>query len=158
VITSFAGPHWFLSNFALLRVPCEVRWESEGLVWPAATVEHGYQACKMVSREDFELVIGARTPGRAKYLGRSLPFRANWNEVKFDVMEKLLRQKFSEPSMQQQLLATGEEYLIEGNRWNDRIWGACPGKAADGGDIWVGENHLGLLLMKVRDELRKERQ
>ena len=35
--------------------------------------------------------------------------------------------------------------LIEGNVWNDTFWGVCNGK---------GHNHLGKILMKVRDEIR----
>ena len=42
------------------------------------------------------------------------------------------------------LLATGEEYLVEGNTWGDKYWGVCGG---------IGLNHLGKLLMQVRDEL-----
>jgi predicted NAD-dependent protein-ADP-ribosyltransferase YbiA (DUF1768 family) len=34
--------------------------------------------------------------------------------------------------------------LIEGNWWGDTYWGVCNG---------VGENHLGKLLMKIRDYL-----
>jgi len=46
------------------------------------------------------------------------------------------------------LLATGDETLQEGNRWNDRYWGVCRG---------VGKNHLGNILMEVREYLRDER-
>lgn len=36
------------------------------------------------------------------------------------------------------------EELIEGNYWHDTYWGVCEG---------VGENHLGKLLMEIRNEL-----
>ena len=35
--------------------------------------------------------------------------------------------------------------LEEGNTWGDRVWGVCQGQ---------GENRLGKILMKVREELR----
>jgi hypothetical protein len=40
--------------------------------------------------------------------------------------------------------------LVEGNRWGDQFWGV---------DLrtGLGENHLGKILMKVRDELRSNR-
>ncbi|MCY8564311.1 NADAR family protein [Bacillus sonorensis] len=44
------------------------------------------------------------------------------------------------------LLQTGESILIEGNTWGDKIWGVCNG---------VGENKLGKILMKVRNELKE---
>jgi len=40
------------------------------------------------------------------------------------------------------LLQTGDEELIEGNKWGDRFWGVCKGK---------GKNNLGKILMKIRD-------
>lgn len=43
------------------------------------------------------------------------------------------------------LLATGSAELIEGNVWNDTFWGVCRGR---------GQNHLGRILMEVRDGLR----
>jgi predicted NAD-dependent protein-ADP-ribosyltransferase YbiA (DUF1768 family) len=45
------------------------------------------------------------------------------------------------------LLATDDEELVEGNWWNDTFWGVCRGD---------GENNLGKIIMKVRDELRQQ--
>jgi predicted NAD-dependent protein-ADP-ribosyltransferase YbiA (DUF1768 family) len=33
------------------------------------------------------------------------------------------------------------------NYWNDKFWGICKG---------VGENHLGKILMQIRDEIKSE--
>ena len=46
--------------------------------------------------------------------------------------------------LREQLLATGEAQLIEGNTWNDTFWGVCKGK---------GQNWLGRILVEVREEL-----
>ena len=43
------------------------------------------------------------------------------------------------------LLETGNEHLEEGNTWGDRIWGTVNG---------VGQNRLGKILMRVREELK----
>jgi DNA-binding NtrC family response regulator len=66
-------------------------------------------------------------------------------------MEELLMIKFGgkEPLLTRALLATGEAALIEGNSWNDTFWGVYNGS---------GENHLGRLLVKVREELVRQKQ
>ena len=48
-------------------------------------------------------------------------------------------------SLKEMLLLTGDQEIIEENYWGDTFWGVCRGK---------GQNHLGKILMKVRDELR----
>jgi hypothetical protein len=63
-------------------------------------------------------------------------------------MYRLLEIKFRQhPELAEQLLATGERELVEGNTWRDRIWGV---------DLktGTGENRLGKTLMVVRAELR----
>ena len=60
-------------------------------------------------------------------------------------MYKLLVQKFNDKELARKLLDTGDCYIQEGNKWNDRFWGVCKGQ---------GENHLGKLIMKIRSELR----
>ena len=58
-------------------------------------------------------------------------------------MESLVREKFTDPMLRLQLMATGSEELVEGNTWSDTFWGVCNGE---------GGNHLGKILMKVRAE------
>ena len=73
--------------------------------------------------------------------------RPDWEEIKDEVMLQVLRMKFSQnPEIAKELLATGDAILIEHTR-NDDYW-------ADGGD-GSGKNKLGLLLMQVREELKK---
>ena len=64
-------------------------------------------------------------------------------------MKDIVRAKFSQnEELAKKLLATNDEYLIEGNTWGDRFWGTVNGE---------GRNQLGIILMQVRDELRAER-
>ena len=63
------------------------------------------------------------------------------------LMKRLLKMKFAIPELKEMLLATGDEELVEGNYWRDTIWGVCDG---------VGENHLGKMLMEIREDLRNE--
>ncbi len=141
VINSFRGEYRFLSNF----YPAEVGLG--GRTWP--TVEHAYQASKTNLEQQREMISLAKTPGEAKRLGRHVCLRYGWEETKLNVMLHLLRGKFDNPEMKKKLLSTGDAELIEGNTWGDRFWGVCNGE---------GENNLGKLLMRVRDELRIERE
>jgi ribA/ribD-fused uncharacterized protein len=80
-----------------------------------------------------------------KYSGR---IRQDWTERRDAVMELALRDKLARhDAIRALLVATGEEELIE--TAPDRYWGI--------GRNGEGENRLGLMWMKLRDELRKER-
>jgi len=68
--------------------------------------------------------------------------------VKDSVMEKVVYAKFTQhPQLRKILLSTGDAKLVE-HTTNDRYWG-------DGGD-GTGRNQLGITLMQVRDQIRKE--
>lgn len=138
-ITKFRGGYFFLSNFYQVRVPLD------GMVFP--TVEHAYQAAKSLNYHDRVRVRNAVTPGKAKRLGRGLKLREDWDEVKLQIMEDLLRYKFRFGSeLADRLVATGGAKIVEENDWGDEFWGVCRGK---------GDNHLGKLLMEIRDDLRE---
>ena len=79
---------------------------------------------------------------------------AHWEEVKDDVMLKVLRSKFrNNEDLRNKLLETGDAILIEGTTgWHDNYWGICSCEKCGG----VGKNMLGTLLMQVRDEMRSE--
>lgn len=146
-ITSFSGPHRFLSNF----FPAEIEYGAATY----RTVEHAYQAAKTEDPLQRQHVGMAPTPGQAKSRGRKVTMRPQWELVKIEVMRGLLRQKFQDPELRGKLLATADRQLIEGNTWGDRYWGAVftlyPGHPAS---VLEGENHLGKLLMEIREELR----
>lgn len=82
-------------------------------------------------------------------LGRAIPLRSDWEDVKVSVMRDLLRQKFSTPEMASKLRDTRPHELVEGNWWHDCFWGRCTCSAHGG----KGENWLGLLLMETRETL-----
>lgn len=137
MIGEFQGSYRFLSNFW----PASV--ELDGVLYP--TVEHAYQAAKTISPEQRLRIAAVPTPGQAKRAGRGVTIRPDWDSVKLEIMQDLLRQKFNKAHLRQQLQATGEEELVEGNTWGDTFWGRCRG---------VGKNHLGLILMQIREEKR----
>lgn len=101
-----------------------------------------------ISREELpNLFTDSRiTAGTSKTVGNNLRIlgyvRADWDDVKIDIMVQLLVQKFSVQELFDQLQQTGRKYLVEGNDWNDTYWGYSNGR---------GRNVLGRMLMALRD-------
>ena len=146
MINSFDGEFAFLSNF----FPSPITFD--GITFP--TVENWFQAWKTEVPAEFRAIATAETPGRAKRLGRKCILREDWEEVKEQVMEDGLRLKFADPELKAKLLATGDQYLEEGNTWHDNYWGVCHCIKCQ--DI-MAKNHLGKLLMKLRAEFMEEK-
>jgi len=134
-------PHFELSNFS------PHGFELDGVYWP--TVEHYFQAQKFPDSTHRKAIRKASTPEKAKQLGQSrdFPLRPDWSQVKDQVMKRALQSKFSDPTLRNLLLATGERPLIE-NAPHDPYWGCGP----DG----KGKNRTGALLMEVREEFRRD--
>lgn len=138
MIDKFDGKYRFLSNFYNGWVVYD------GDIYH--TVEQAYQAAKTLSLKEREKIQLAKTAAEAKKLGKKVTMRPDWDNIKLSVMEGLVKDKFvNSPILKDWLLDTGDEELVEGNWWGDTFWGVCKG---------VGENHLGKILMKVRDSLK----
>jgi N-glycosidase YbiA len=132
------------SNFSSHGIQLGGKW------WP--TTEHYFQAQKYAGTPQEEAIRLARTPKQAAEMGRDRkrPLRADWEQVKNDVMRTALRQKFrTHTDIRQVLLDTGDAELVE-NAPGDYYWGS----GADGS----GKNMLGKILMEVREELRREQE
>lgn len=122
----------------------------EGKYWK--TSEHYFQAQKFAGTPHEEDLRNATAPKVAADWGRqrSRPLRADWEQVKEDVMRRALRAKFTQyPDLRDLLLGTGEEEIVE-NAPGDYYWGC--------GKDGTGKNRLGALLMELRAELRQEEQ
>lgn len=120
----------------------EYRWLSNFI----GGVEQEYQAAKTNDPIFAEKIRKASSPALAKRMGKACPIRPDWEEIKEQTMLSCLRKKFTPGShFAKLLLETGEQELIEENYWGDTYWGVCKG---------VGKNRLGVLLMKVRQELK----
>jgi ribA/ribD-fused uncharacterized protein len=137
-IDSFRGEYRWLSNFHLVDI------EFEGDLY--TSTEAAYQAAKTFDPEEREEIRQAPTPGKARRLGQKVTMRADWDDVKLDIMRDLLRQKFKDPQLRERLVLTARQHLIEGNSWGDEFYGVCQGN---------GLNHLGRILMDVRAEVMK---
>lgn len=139
MINEFRGKYRFLSNFH----PCNM--EYEGIKYPSS--EHAFQAAKTDKYDIRSIISELKTPAEAKQFGREIRLQRDWNNIRIGIMKNILRIKFSQRGFRDSLLRTGEEELIEGNTWGDKFWGVCNGE---------GSNHLGKLLMEIREEIRKE--
>lgn len=140
-ILRFHGQYEFLNNF----YPAKLLFD--GILYYNS--EAAYQAHKSEKHEDRKQ-FATMEPDAAKKLGNKLPIRPDWEDVKLELMEKIVWEKFTQhPELAQKLLATGDAYLAEGNYWHDLYWGI---------DDVTGEgaNHLGQLLMALREKFRQE--
>lgn len=142
MISEFRGKYSFLSNFYPLHNPLRHR----GIDY--ITIEHFYIAMKTVDKESRKEVAKHPLKGLKKF-GRSVILRDNWDDIKLQVMEAGLRYKFSDNNkvLQRMLLRTKDLHIQEGNMWGDKFWGVCL-------KTGHGSNHLGKLLMKIREDLR----
>lgn len=147
MINSFVNKNEFLSNF----YPSQINYE--GITFP--TVEHAFQAMKTLNLEQRIAIANASTPGVAKRMGRQVTLRADWENVKDEIMYQCLKLKFADKDLEEALLETFDEYLEEGNSWHDNYWGNCHCEKCKN---IHGKNRLGTLLMKVRDEIRTAKE
>ena len=137
MINQFNGEYFFLSNFYNAPVIYD------GLTFQNS--EAAFQSAKVLDRS-IKKQFTAMHPASAKKAGKHVQLRSDWEIVKFDIMYEICLAKFSQNAdLKDKLLATGDEPLEEGNTWGDRIWGTVNGK---------GQNNLGKILMRVREELR----
>lgn len=139
MIDSFRGKNRFLSNFHMTPVTVD------GLTYPSS--EHAYMAQKCDDpywkTRCQNPKVTAKDIKKASYTVKLVP---NWDNNRLEQMEKVLTAKFTQNDHLQRLLVdTADQELIEGNAHKDTFWGVCEG---------IGENHLGNLLMKIRETLK----
>ena len=132
------------SNFAAYPI------KLDGKMWP--TSEHYFQAQKFDDVEHSDAIRKAKSPMIAVRMGRDRKkkLRRDWESVKVSIMTDAVRAKFSQhEDLRDVLLGTGDAKIVEHTE-NDDYWG-------DGGD-GRGKNMLGQILMRVRQEIQKERK
>ena len=140
------GPYGLLSNFAPTARPILVN----ALVFH--TSEAFYQALKTKDPEHQRIVARAGGPKQAKYHGRVIPLRGDWEGVKVNAMRLTLRVKHAAAKVmvEKELEKTGKKPIVEVSRF-DGWWGAKP----VGNGSLVGVNVLGRLWQELREEIRE---
>lgn len=137
IITRFRGPFKFLSNL----YPTPITYKGNTY----CCLEAAYQAQKSLDPAIQERFANIRLPYKARGMGQRIKtIRPDWFDIRISIMVELLYIKFSHPQLKEWLQCTGQSKIVECNTWGDTFWGIYNG---------VGENHLGTLLMKVRDTL-----
>ena len=140
MIDQFNNEYRWLSNFYY----SEIRFRGKGY----ATVEHAYQSAKSEEKAWKKVCSeGNEKPIKIKKLSKDLELPADWDTQKLGVMRECLELKFALEPFKTWLLETGDQHLAEGNSWGDIFWGV---------DLKTGEgeNHLGRLLMEIRETLK----
>lgn len=136
-IDVFKGRYFFLSNFF-----------SAPVTWNGRTYlnnEAAFQSAKCI-KDSMRDKFTHLDPSRAKRAGRTTKLRQDWEDVKEQVMYEVCFAKFTQnPDLGKKLVETGDAILVEGNDWNDRVWGMVKG---------VGQNKLGKILMRIREEIK----
>lgn len=147
-IDAFRGAHSWLSN--MFECPCP----HAGHVF--ASSEHLYQWLKVEDgpgaqwwRDKIRCAPHGKVAKKLAAHPKCPKVRPDcWIDFRLQIMEIALRAKFgANPDLRERLLATGDREIIEGNAWGDRFWGVCRGQ---------GDNHLGRLLMRLREHYRSE--
>ena len=152
-ILTFTAPETrWLSNMAFVDI------RHKGILY--ISTENFYQAMKfdetdLIRLNDGNYVLSLRkhiaqnlSPKQSKVFGKNHPMTNTvFEQCKLDIMLYAQREKYKQEPFKSRLLETGDCHVEEGNWWNDKFWGTDM-KTRE------GENHLGKIIMKVRDELR----
>lgn len=137
----FRGEYYFLSNFYLSPVTYQ------GLTYESS--ENAFQAmkCKDISQR---VLFTNISPGEAKRKGKQVDLREDWIAVREQLMYEIVKEKFIQNQiLQKRLLDTKDIHIQEDNLHRDTYWGVYLG---------IGQNKLGYILMKVRQELKHNTQ
>lgn len=131
----FRNEYWFLSNM----YPCKIR--VNGLEFQCA--EACFQSFKTTDlelRKKFQNLNGFE----AKKLGKKIKLRPDWNNIRLEVMYRVVLAKFRQHPELFRKLKNVSEPIVEDNTWHDTFWGMCNG---------VGKNNLGIILTAVQNNL-----
>lgn len=134
--------NFFLSNFYLKNITYR------GHVYKSA--EHLFQVEQCAEESDKEKIRNVMTPKLAKIRGRFVKKIVNWEQEKTEIMEKILRLKFRNSKLKKLLQGTDNARLVELNYMHDTFWGVCTCSTHKR----TGMNMLGIILMKIRDEMK----
>ena len=145
VIGFYPREFYCLDNFSSFKV------EHDGYLY--SSVEEAYQALGFIESapEIADKIKNSHSAHEAQKIAYENKDKRqeNWDEIKLLVMEDLLREKISQnPYVKKKLLETNNYMIVEDSP-KDSFWGW--------GINRNGQNQLGKLWMKLRDELRLSR-
>jgi ribA/ribD-fused uncharacterized protein len=137
----FIDQNYLFSNYAALPV------RYKDVLYP--TSEHAYQAAKFINNKKiYTQIKNAKSPSEAKRLAdeNETETITNWSMIKLQVMSDIIYEKAKQhEEVRRRLLETQDSQIIE-NSMDDYFWGC--------GEDDTGQNHLGKIWMRIREELR----
>ncbi len=144
VIGFYPREFYPLDNFSSFKV------EWDGYLY--SSLEEAFQAASFMNSDEaiVNLIKNSHSAHEAQKIAYSNldKQRKDWKTKKLEVMEQLLRLKIEQnPYVLKKLLETKDYYIVEDSP-KDSFWGW--GKYRD------GENNLGKLWMKLRDEYKQK--
>ena len=142
MITTYDHP--FLDNTFYVSV------EYNNNIYP--TAENAFQASKFASKtfaNKFKFMVAKKAQIEGTKHRPTVP---DWYNNNTAIMYGILKSKFQDPELKSKLLATYPEQIIHVNGYHDNEWGVCTCSRCGNS----GRNKLGLLLIKLRDELLSE--
>ncbi len=120
----------------------------DGVYYP--TAEHFYQASKFDNPEIIQKILSCKTAREAASVGRDRNNKRidHFNDIKLNKMYQAVYEKFQQnPDIRKKLIETGDEEIREMTD-QESYWGVGP--------QLDGENHMGEILMRVREELKNQ--
>ena len=143
VIGFYPREFYCFDNFSSFKV------KYDGYLY--SSVEEAYQALgfKESAPDIYQEIIGCYSAHEAQKIAYANKDkrRKDWDEIKVGIMEELLRCKIEQnPYVKKKLLET-KDYTIVEDSPKDSFWGW--------GEDRNGNNQLGKLWMKLRDEIKK---
>ena len=140
MINQFRGDFYFLSNM----YECDIEFNKNKF----KSIEHAYIYHKYDNIEIKKLALSDIDGKVLKIESKRFKKVKGWDDIKLKLMYELLKVKFNKTPFKEMLISTNDCNIVEGNSWNDTFWGVDITQTPN-----IGENHLGRLIMKVRDEL-----
>lgn len=138
---------WFPRGFTL-----------DNIFYPTAEHYMMVEKARLFEPSRIEMVLKAKTTKEVKLLGRSIKNfdEKIWKDKSFDIVYKGNIAKFSQnQDLKEFIFSTGNKVIVEASLY-DKIWGIGMlenDKNASFPMKWNGENKLGFVLMRVREDL-----
>ena len=145
--------NWYVSSFTVNKI----RFSSmeQYMMYEKALLFQDQEAAEKILQTDNAADI--------KALGRSVQHFDDkiWIKVREEIVYKGVREKFRQnPELAENLEKTGEEIIAE-CAVKDRIWGIGLSMKDENRhciDRWRGQNLLGKILMRVREEIKHQKK
>lgn len=114
------------------------------------TAENAFQAARFKDGR-MRRKLSRMLPASAAYVAASSKDAApDWDGGAIRLMYDVMERKFSDPVLRRKLLSTGMRPILMRNTYHDNLWGSCCCRKCRG----LGENRLGVVLEKLRHDLR----